>query len=290
MTTPMLARSLYQSRRLFLALTVAVISFLSPGGLHAAPTPVSAEDFATRYDDARAAFEKQDYTRTQYLAEALLKDSLAQGKISPQLFQLLGHTRYRQGDLGRAALWYMRASLFPPPSAETAQNLSHIHGKTGNLAFSTQKVTDQFAAWLTRSQWMRLVFISAWTLVFSLVLYFLVRFPGSRTTCFSLALIALVAGGLSLTGWFLRPTYEDVRHLAVVTAADTQSYTSATTTGGKVIALPLGSQVRKLEERGAWSYVETWRAESSDNGQMYRGWVQNSALSAYWPFDASFLE
>ncbi len=273
-------------RRIFL-LVAALACFAAIPAHAAVPTP---EEFAKRYQEARAAFDGKDYTRAQYLSDALLRDSIAQGKLSPQLFQLLGHTRYRQGDLGRAALWYMRATLFPPPSPETVQNLAHIHGKTGNLSFSNNRMTDQYTSWLTRPQWMRIVIASAWVMVFSLVLFFLVRFPGSRTIFMFTTILALVVGGLGCTGWKLRPTYAEVKDLAVVTAPNTQSYTSATTTAGKVIPLPPGSQVRKLEDRGAWSYIETWREESAGTGQMYRGWVQNSAISPFWPFDATYLE
>ena len=98
-----------------------------------------------RYDEVKTNFEKGDFTRAQYLGEAMLKD----GQISPQLFQLLGHIRYRQGDLGRAALWYSRASLFPPPVQEVRQNITHIHERTGNVRFPANTFLDQFSSRLT---------------------------------------------------------------------------------------------------------------------------------------------
>lgn len=251
-----------------------------------------AEVLEKRYDEAREAFAGEDYRKAQYLSESLLKDSLEQGKISPQLFQLMGHTRYRQGDLGRAALWYMRAALFPPPSPETVQNLTHIRQKTGNLAFAANRFGDQYTSLLTRPQWMRIVTVSAWALVFSVVLFIVVRSPGWRTLFLLIGLLGLVGGALGYTGWKLRPTYERVKDLAIVTAPNAKCFTAASTTAGKVIDLPPGSQVRKLEERGAWTYMETWREETGSGavGQMFRGWVQKDALSEFWPFDARFLD
>jgi hypothetical protein len=258
----------------------------------AAAETSAADDLAKRYEDARVAFEKGDFKKAQYVSESLLKDSLEQGKISPQLFQLMGHTRYRQGDLGRAALWYMRAALFPPPSPEITQNLSHIRGKTGNLAFAANNFADQYTSLLTRPQWMRIVVVSVWAIVFSIVLFVVIRSTGWRTLFMLIGLLGLVGGTLGFTGWKLRPTYERVKDLAIVTAPNASSYTAATTTAGKVIALPPGSQVRKLEERGAWTYVETWREDTASGavGQMFRGWVQTDAISAFWPFDAKFLD
>ncbi|QIF02139.1 hypothetical protein G5S37_11540 [Roseimicrobium sp. ORNL1] len=252
----------------------------------------NSEELAKRYEDARVAFEKGDFKKAQYLSESLLKDSLDKGKVSPQLFQLMGHTRYRQGDLGRAALWYMRAALFPPPSPETVQNLTHIRGKTGNLAFSANHVGDQYSSLLTRPQWMRIVVISLWAIVFSTVLCFVFRSAAARTLFLLLILLGLVGGSLGIIGWRLRPTFNQVKDLAIVTSPNAKSYTAASTTAGRVIDLPPGSQVRKLEERGAWTYVETWSGDpsSKDSGQMIRGWVQNDALSTFWPFDAKYLD
>lgn len=282
--------------RLLAALVLLPLAWCG-ASLEAAGSPTtasseSADDLAKRYDDARAAFEKGDFRKAQYLSESLLKDTLEQGKISPQLFQLMGHTRYRQGDLGRAALWYMRAGLFPPRSQETMQNLAHIRGKTGNLAFAANRFSDQYTSLLTRPEWMRIVVYSAWAVVFSVVLFFVIRSSGWRTLFLVVALLGLVGGTLGIVGWKLRPTYEEVKDIAIVTSPDAQSYTAATTTAGKVIALPPGTQVRKLEEQGAWIYVETWREDSSSGavGQMFRGWVQSDALSSFWPFDARFLD
>lgn len=280
--------------RLLVALVLLPFAWSSASLQAATPEAAAAatDELEKRYEDARVAFEKEDYRRAQYLGESLLKDSLDQGKVSPQLFQLMGHTRYRQGDLGRAALWYMRATLFPPPSPETTQNLSHIRGKTGNLAFAANRFGDQYTSLLTRPQWMRIVVVSAWALVFSVVLFIAIRSSGWRTLFLLVGLLGLVGGALGFTGWKLRPTYDRVKDLAIVTSPNAQSYTAATTTAGRVIALPPGSQVRKLEERGAWTYVETWREETGSGavGQMFRGWVQNDALSTFWPFDAKFLD
>lgn len=260
------------------------------------PAAFADEEFSKRYDAARQSFEKGDYTRTQYLAESLLKDSLEKGFVSPQLFQLLGHTRYRQGDLGRAALWYNRARMFPPPVPEIVQNLSHIKNRTGHLVFRSGSFGDQYTSLLSRTQWMRLLVVCGWTVIFSLFLFFfIVRWTWLRTLLMAAAVVALITGTMAYAGWHLHPTYDQVKDLAVVTAPNTESYTAATTTAGKagkVISLPVGSQVRRLEDRGLWSYIEVWREdrEANGGGEFYRGWVQNDALAAFWPFDAKFLE
>ena len=49
--------------------------------------------------------------------------------------------------------------------------------------------------------------------------------------------------------------------------------------------LPPGSQLRLLEKRGAWSYVEV--PVSAD--EPTRGWVETSVVQPLWPWDEALL-
>jgi hypothetical protein len=106
--------------------------------------------------------------------------------------------------------------------------------------------------------------------------------------------IAAGSAAVAGVGWAAHPSYEKIANLAMVTAPGTKAYTAATVTSGTVSALPPGSEVRKLEERGAWSYVEIpanpQTADDSTERHPYRGWVQTSALTPCWPFKAEYLE
>jgi hypothetical protein len=251
----------------------------------------SASSPEERYGEVRLNFEKGDFTRAQYLGEAMLKD----GELSPQLFQLLGHIRYRQGDLGRASLWYSRAALFPPPVQEIRQNITHIHERTGNVRFTANTFRDQFSARLSRAQWLKVAIVSGWIFLFTVALYYFhTRSFALRTLLMLVRVIAVAVTTVALLGWVWHPSFEKLQKLAVVTAPGTKAYTAATVTSGSVSPLPPGSEVRKLEERGAWCYVEIppppVSADDSSDRQALRGWVQMESLSPYWPFDPAYLE
>jgi hypothetical protein len=237
-----------------------------------------------RYAEVRANFEKTDFNRAQYLAESMMKD----GHLSAELFQVMGHIRFRQGDLGRAALWYMRASLFPPPVPEIRQNLHYIHERTGNLRFVGNSFRDQFSARLTRSQWAHVTIICGWIFLFAVALYFIQRRSRAlRTTLMLVLALAIALGSIAALGWYWHPSYKKIENLAIVTAPDTLAYTAATVTSGSVSKLPPGSEVRKLEDRGSWCYVEI----PVENGTR-RGWVQSDVLTPFWPkdFSPAYLE
>jgi hypothetical protein len=260
--------------RFFLPLLLLACGFLA--SLQAAPSPES------RLADVQTAFDKGDLRRTHELAESLLQE----GHLSPRLFELLGHVRYRQGDLGRAALWYERASLFPPPVPELRQNIFHIRERTGNIAFPANGFRDQFAARLTRTEWLKLAIGSAWVFVFALVIYHLfVRSSTLRTLLMLVRVMAIAITTMAFLGWHWHPSFDKLNHLAFVTSSDTKAYTAATVTSGDVMTLPPGSQVRRLEDRGAWQYIEM-----PTKDDFKRGWVKAETLTPFWPFAPGYLE
>ncbi len=202
----------------------------------------------------------------------------------------MGHCRYRQGDLGRAALWYERARLFPPPSLEVRQNIAYIGERTGNITFFKNGLNDQYSDLLSRSHWLIIVTVCAWVGVFALVFrsLFFRRFKSLRSFSLITFGAALLFGTLAALGWYWHPSYEKLRDHSIVTATRAPAYTAATVTGGTVINLPAGSSVRTLEERGDWLYVQTPPTDAHPDGLL--GWMQKETLSPFWPFDPGYLE
>ena len=265
-------------RALLLWMTALFLGLVLPPAARAGNSPDQ------QFTEAKNAFEKGDFHKALSLGETLIQN---ENVVSPILFQFLGNTRYRQGDLGRATLWYRRAALFPPPTPETRQNLAHVHDRTGNLAFSGNTFGDQIGAYLTRSQWLAIAVFCGWTFIFLLLVAFLMLRAGELRVFFvTVATLALVCGVICAACWFNRPSYEKIKDLAVVTSPQAIAYTAASVTSGTVSSLPPGSEVRKLNDRGVWSYVEI----PSTNATPLRGWVQNEVLSPFWPFKPEYLE
>jgi hypothetical protein len=103
------------------------------------------------------------------------------------------------------------------------------------------------------------------------------------------ALVLVIVGFLvlvpSATFAAIRPEPETrVKDVMVVTAREVSAYTAATVTSGSVVDLPPGSQVRLLEKRGAWTYVEI-----PSSGETVRGWVESATYTPLWPWDAALL-
>ncbi|MBB5032174.1 BatD family protein [Prosthecobacter vanneervenii] len=233
------------------------------------------------YQQAREALEKGKYTQAQYLAESLTKQNPP--ALSAEVFTIIGHARYRQEDLGRAALWYQRAQLLEPLNPELLQNLLHLDEKLRFFRFGENSVLTFISLLLSQNTWIIIASACAWLVVLALISWILS--PTRKTSHGVLVLIFTVLGlliaapaaGLAA----IRPApSERVKDIMVVTAREVNAYTAATVTSGNVISLPPGSQIRLLEKRGAWSYVEI-----PSSPQSVRGWVESATYTPLWPWD-----
>jgi hypothetical protein len=234
------------------------------------------------YQEAAAEIEKGNFTRAQYLAESLTKKKPPQ--LSAEVFQIIGHARYRQGDMGRAALWYQRAQLLDGRNIELKQNLRHIHDRTRYLSFEESSPLRLASYYLSTNEWLILVASGVWLFFLSLAWRVFSRQKSSSWPVV-VSVVGLFVAIPAATFAALRPLGPDrVKDISIVTLPDVNSYTSATVTSGSVISLPPGSQVRTLETRGPWLYVEI-----PGSPERLRGWVEVSAVTPLWTWDASLV-
>jgi len=233
-----------------------------------------------QYQAAAQALEKSDFKKAQSLAQEIVKA----GDVGPEVFTVLGHASYKQGQPGIAAMWYQRAQMFPGSVPELRQNLRHIEEKIHFFTFERTEWIERFGLWLSRNTWIFMSTIGAWLAIFSIA--FLVL--GARKQLQVWAVITLIAGlfavGLGAAGYLARPAAEDLQDLAFVTAPKAQAHTAASQVSGSVIPVPPGSVVRKLSERGSWTYLEI-----PQPGESLRGWLPSNQIEPWWPFEVGKL-
>jgi hypothetical protein len=264
-------------RTALLIATLATLS-LNAGAADASPDEV--------YQQAREALEKGKFTQAQYLGESLTKQQPP--ALSSAVFTLIANARYRQDDMGRAVLWYQRAQLLDPLNPEVRQNLRHLDEKLRFFRFGESSPLAEWSLLLNKNTWVIAASAGVWIILLALMRWILAASQKSGSGGAS-ALIFSIIGLLvfipSATFASIRPVPGDrVKDVMVVTAREVSAYTSATITSGNVIALPPGSQVRLLEKRGAWSYVEV---PSGDD--HVRGWVESATYTPLWPWDMQLL-
>lgn len=241
-----------------------------------------AQDPDTTYTKAFEAFTKGKFKNTQYLAESLVKDP-DKAQLSPELFELIGHARFRAGDLGRAALWYRRAQFFSPNDPELRQNLQLLDERLRFLSYQPASPLHEWSLKLSQNQWTLIAAVGFWLLILPaawLVLTSKLRIPARIVSVLGTVLLTL-----AIVFLLVRPTpKERTDQIALVTAKDTRAHSAAAATAGSVIDLPPGSATRILEVRGAWTYCEIPYQPAP-----LRGWVENAALTPLWPYDPSLI-
>ncbi len=248
-------------------------------GLLPAQTP---KDPDATYQKALEAFQAGKFKDAQYHAESLVKDP-ASAALSPQLFELIGHARYRSGDLGRAALWYRRAEFFTPRDPELRQNLRHLDERLRFLSFQSPSPLHEWSLKLGQNEWALLAAGGFWLLL--LPLAWLVLSRRLRLTAGLLSLLGAIVLTTAVVFLLVRPgSRQRVENVSLVTAKDIRAHPAAAATSGSVIDLPPGSAARVLEVRGAWSYCEL-----PYQPEPLRGWVENSALTPLWPYDPALI-
>ena len=256
------------------ALLIAALATLS---LNAGAAEASPDEI---YQQARTALEKGKFTQAQYLGESLTKQQPP--ALSAAVFTLIANARYRQEDLGRAAMWYQRAQLLDPLNPEVRQNLRHLDEKLRFFRFGEASLLAEWSLLLDKNTWVIAASAGVWLILLALMRLILAASrKGSGVFALIVSIIGLLVFIPSATFASIRPAPSDrVKDVMVVTARDVNAYTAATITSGNVIAIPPGSQVRLLEKRGAWSYVEI---PSGD--EHVRGWVESATYTPLWPWD-----
>lgn len=269
------------------AIAVILIASLllgTPGAVSAqsAKPAVAAATPDEIYRQAVGEIEKGNFTKAQYLAESLTKKKPPQ--LSSEVFELIGHARYKQDDIGRAALWYQRAQLLDARSPELRQNLRHLRERLGFITFSPGSPLTAWSYWFGPNEWVLIAAGGLWLVLLALAWRVLVGRRGTGWVI-ALSILGFLVAVPAATFAALRvPGPERVQDINVVVLPEVQAYTAATVTAGSVIDLPPGSQVRLLERRGAWAYVEI-----PNEPEHLRGWVEVPAMAPLWPWDPVLL-
>ncbi|MDI1310802.1 hypothetical protein [Prosthecobacter sp.] len=261
------------------AIFIATLTLLS---LNAGAADASPDEL---YQQAREALEKGKFTQAQYLGESLTKQQPP--ALSSAVFTLIANARYRQEDMGRAALWYQRAQLLDPLNPEVRQNLRHLDGKLRFFRFGEDSPLAEWSLLLNKNTWVIAASVGVWLILLALMRWILAdsQKGSSGTYALIFSILGLLIFIPSATFAAIRPVPGDrVKDVMVVTAREVSAYSAATVTSGNVIALPPGSQVRLLEKRGAWSYVEV---PSGD--EHVRGWVESATYTPLWPWDMGLV-
>ncbi len=221
------------------------------------------------FETGNAAYEAGKFSE----AAAAYESAAKAGAIGANLSFNLGNAYFRAGNPGRAVLHYERALALEPGHPEAAANLGHA-------LRATRAPREAVPGWLvpaTRLGGDRLTLLAcagAWIAFAGAVLAFgPVR---RRTAGFSLLGAGALGAILALTMFVLLDGGAKNSARAIIVAKEgAKALYAPAETSRTAATLPAGAEVRVLQDRISWQYVEI-------PGGI-RGWVPATALERVIP-------
>lgn len=212
--------------------------------------------------DVPFAKANQDFDQGHFQEAAHEYEGLVRAKEwSPALFYNLGNAYFRLGDFGRAILNYRRALALDPHHPESTANLRVARDEAAALPMQPDWLERhlQFAG---PNQYMIAAAVAFWIGVFCFAGAVAVR---NRRTAGMVVLVLLAFTTFGVTAFAAYRLETKSANQAIVTGKDVTARVATADSASSVLALPAGSEVRFLSNRGDWTYVEL------PNDQ--RGWI-----------------
>src|SRR6266478_8107276 len=232
----------------------------------------SAVSAASSFAQAEGDFTKanQEYAQGHFKEAISGYEALVRaGQWSANLFYDLGNAYFRVGDFGRAILNYERALALDRHHPEADANLRIVRDEARALEM-TPTLAERYLKFANVNQFTIAAAVALWTAIFCIVVLIFARKRSG-------AVIALSIVSLSILVVAVFAIYEldngsNGRALAIVTGMNVQARVATADNANSVLALPPGSEIRVLSNRGDWIY-----AALPNN---LRGWVSAKSAEA----------
>jgi tetratricopeptide (TPR) repeat protein len=213
--------------------------------------------------DAQFAKANQEYAQS-YFQEAIAdyEGLVHSGEWSANLFYDLANAHFRAGTFGDAILNYERALALDPRHPEANANLQIARDEARALELQQSRL-ERYLRFATTNQYTVAAAIAFWIGAFSIAALIYARRRSGRLVALSILSLSIFVLLVGAIGWVENGSKG--RALAVVTGNGVEARVATADTANTVLALPAGSEVNIVSQRGDWIY-----AALPNN---LRGWV-----------------
>lgn len=234
-------------------------------------------DRTQQYEEANRQYEAGNYAAAADLYESILKA----GNISADVLYNLGVAKHRLSEDGESVLWMKRALIVQPGMPEATQSLTFLRNHLGLLEFADEG-WSRFLAELSPAVGPWIVSLCLWIAALSAAAAVtLRRLQANRTGLLVLAVLSLVLSIATRQISHYRAENLSAENFWTITETDAKAVAAPMPEAASVIPLPIGSEVRVLQNIKGWCYVDI-------PGDI-RGWVRKDALTPTWPIPTATL-
>ena len=214
------------------------------------------------------AFAKanQDYSEGHF-QEAVdgYQNLVSSGQWSANLFYDLGNAWFRLGNFGEAILNYERALALDPHHPEAAANLVLVRDEARALELK-RNALERYIEAGTSTQYAFAGSIAFWLVLFGATRLFFLRRRSAALVSLIVFFSVVFAG--TVFALYSLETGSKGSSLAIVTGKNIEARLATADNANSVLALPAGSEIKILSQRGDWLY-----AALPNN---LRGWIPAS--------------
>jgi tetratricopeptide (TPR) repeat protein len=243
-----------QQTLVWISVAAIVVGCMSPSLVSGAQNP--------GFEKANQAYSEG---RFQEAADGY-QDLVKSGQWSANLFYDLGNAWFRLGNFGEAILNYERALALDPHHPEAAANLALVRDEARALELKRNAIERYIQAG-TSTQYSIAASIAFWIALFG-VARLLFSHRRSAALLSLIVLSAVVSAGAGYALYSLEFGSKG-RGLAIVTGKNIEARLATADNASSVLALPPGSEITVLSQRGDWLYA----ALPND----LRGWIPANA-------------
>src|SRR5438128_4650983 len=191
------------------------------------------------------------------------------GEWSANLFYDLGNAYFRVGDFGHAILNYQRALALDRHYPEADANLRIVRDEARALEL-TPTLAERYLKFANVNQFTIASAIALWVATLCILALIFARRRSGAVIALSIVSLSIFAGAVFAI--YELDNGSNGRALAIVTGMNVQARVATADNANSVLALPPGSEIRVLSNRGDWIY-----AALPNN---LRGWVSAKSAEA----------
>lgn len=224
-----------------------------------------------RLEQANTAYQAQQYTAAIEQYESLVTD----GYRSAELYYNLANSYYRQGQLGRAVLFYERTLLIAPRDTDAKYNLAVVRSQLQDKAvplppFFLAQWWNNFSLLMPSGAWSALSIVLLWLGVAGLIAWLLALTRRQKKLGFVLGVVMLSLSGLLLLVSAHRLALEKNSARAVVLEAEIMLYSAPDVQSQPIREIHEGITLQLLDKIGDWHKVALPTGE--------QGWLPDTAF------------
>ncbi len=191
------------------------------------------------------------------------------GQWSANLFYDLGNAYFRAEDFGHAILNYERALALDRHHPEADANLRIVRDEARALEL-TPTLVERYLKFANVNQFTIAAAVAFWIAIFCIVVLIFARKRSGAVIALSIVSLSILA--VAVFAIYELDNGSNGRALAIVTGMNVQARVATADNANSVLALPPGSEIRVLSNRGDWIY-----AALPNN---LRGWVPAKTAEA----------